>query len=167
MATAYLMPQQMSIMKLTPNLVTVMKTQLCKAAAELGIEITCGTIQVCKTCAMAKAKQKNIPKEKYHEPATSDGCRVSLDIATIKKPKEGPNVTKQNWHILVDEATQLKCLSDFFQTKDGMIKPACEQFHKWRLACFPVKSTSMMELEKTRNFKKRIQSKDLKFNIEH
>jgi hypothetical protein len=72
---------------------------------------------------MAKAKQKNIPKESgTHEPATSDGRRIFLDIATIKQRKEGPNVSKPNWCIMVDEQTQLK-FSGFCETKDAMIEP--------------------------------------------
>jgi hypothetical protein len=35
----------------------------CKIAADLGIELTQGLMKVCKACTMAKAKQKNAPKE--------------------------------------------------------------------------------------------------------
>ncbi len=69
----------------------------------MGIEITKGTLQVCEAYAMTKAKQKNVPKTSEHELATTDGRRVFLEIATVKKPKGGQNVTKPNWCIVVDE----------------------------------------------------------------
>jgi hypothetical protein len=47
-----------------------------------------------KACTAGKAKQKNVPKTSSHEPATSDVPHVFFDTSTVKKPKNGPNVTK-------------------------------------------------------------------------
>jgi hypothetical protein len=60
------------------------KNSICKIAAEFGIELTCGLMKVCEACTMAKAKQKNVPKESgTHKPATGAGHQIFLDIATI------------------------------------------------------------------------------------
>jgi hypothetical protein len=66
----------------------------------------------CEACAAGKAKQKNVPKESEHKLADKDANRIFLDIATVKKLKNGPNVTKPNWRIMVDERTGMK-FSDF------------------------------------------------------
>ena len=36
----------------------------------------------------------------------------------VKNIKDGPNVSKPNWQIMVDEKTNLK-FSDFLQERDG------------------------------------------------
>jgi hypothetical protein len=58
-------------------------------------------------------------------------ARVLLGIAMVKSSKDGQNVKKPNWWIMVDERIQLK-FSDFFETKNGMIEPACEQSQQWK-----------------------------------
>ena len=67
-------------------------------------------------------------------PATT----LTEEYATVKKIKDGPNVSKPNWRIMVDEKTNLK-FSDVFQTKNGMVEPTCEQLNKWKQARRPVK----------------------------
>jgi hypothetical protein len=57
----------------------------------------------CAACAAAKAKQKNVPKESDHEPATGSNRQIFLDIATVKKTKKGPPITKGNWQLMVDK----------------------------------------------------------------
>jgi hypothetical protein len=39
------------------------KDATCKIAAQLGMELSRTTFQTCETCAIGKAKQRNIPKE--------------------------------------------------------------------------------------------------------
>jgi hypothetical protein len=74
-----------------------------------------------------------------HQPATKDTRQMFLDIATIKQPKKGPNVTKPNWLIIVDKQTQLNN-SSFYEKKNGMVEPStCEKLHKWKQAGLPVK----------------------------
>jgi hypothetical protein len=104
-----------------------------RAAKELGITITRGLMKPCAACAAAKAKQKSVPKQSDHEPATGDERRVFLDIATVKQPKNGPKVHKANWRIMVDERTQLK-FSSFYEKKSDMVEPTCVQLNKWQQA---------------------------------
>jgi hypothetical protein len=68
----------------------------CKAAREYGWLLT-SSWKPCKACAAGKAKQKNVPKESEHKLANKDASRIFLDIVTVKKLKNGPNVTKPNW----------------------------------------------------------------------
>jgi hypothetical protein len=39
--------------------------------------------------------------------------------------------------MLVNEATRLMT-SNFYESKNGMVGPACELFHKWRLGGHPL-----------------------------
>jgi hypothetical protein len=90
-------PQQMSIKEAHNKLAHSSEDSTRKTAAELGIEITRGLMEPCDACASAKAKQKNVPKESDHKPPKGNDRRIFLDIATVKKVKKGPNVTKPNW----------------------------------------------------------------------
>jgi hypothetical protein len=122
----------------------------------------------CDACAAAKANQKNLPKESNHEPATGSDRRMFLDIATVKKTKTGPSVTKPNWQLMVDERARLK-FSDFFQTKNGMIEPTCVQFHQWKLNGMAVTHVRMNGAGENKKLKMRSDSSkwmlNLKFEI--
>jgi hypothetical protein len=64
---------------------------------------------------------------------------VFLDILLIKIMEDTDKPTAQPyWRIMVDERTQLK-FSNFSRTKDGMVKPTCEQLHRWKEAGRAVK----------------------------
>lgn len=70
-----------------------------------------------------KAKQKNVPKQSVHVPATKPAERIFLlDISTVKKPNDGTIINSKK-RILVDECTQIK-FSDFSETKSRMIEPS-------------------------------------------
>jgi hypothetical protein len=88
-----------------------------------------------------------------------------LDIATIKEIKDGPKVSKKNWRIMVDERTGLK-FSDFYDTKDGMVEPTCENLSKWMKAGKPVKFLRLDDAGENKKLQKRVQSKDWKLDIE-
>ena len=76
---------------------------MCK---ELGHELTRGKMDKCEACAVAKAKQKNIPKETSHKKAEKPNGRVYLDISTIKAPKKSKvKDTNPNCRQIVEEAT--------------------------------------------------------------
>jgi hypothetical protein len=83
-ANTDLKPQQMSIDKAHCKLGHSDENSTRKAAAELSIDLTRGTMKVCEACTMAKAKQKNVLKQSDHKTAKSDGRQIFLDIATIK-----------------------------------------------------------------------------------
>ena len=115
----------------------------------------------CNACTAAKAKQKNVLQQSDHVPATGTDRRVLLDIATTKT---GPPVTKPNWHLLVDERTNLKFLN-FYQTTDGMVEPTCEQFHKWKVNGMPVKYVEKDRAGDYKKLKARSGLSDWKLNL--
>jgi hypothetical protein len=133
-------------------------------AKELGWKLSPGNLKPCDACAGRKAKQKKVPKVSSHEVATAGEARVFLDIATVKGPEKGPNVTIPNWRIIVDERTQLK-FSDFFETKRGMAEPTCELFHRWKNAGREVQFLRMNNAGENLLLQQRCESADWKFNI--
>jgi hypothetical protein len=70
-----------------------MSNETTRATAKaLGWEITRGSMEPCESCAVVKAKQKNVPKKSEHVQAVKPGERIYLDISSIKGEKEGPKV---------------------------------------------------------------------------
>jgi hypothetical protein len=114
----------------------------------------------CKSCAMAKAKQKNVPKESEHQAASKGENRIFLDI-TVKKVKDGPPVTKPNWQIMVDKRTGMKFL-DFFEAKNGMIKPTCAQWNCWKAAGLAVNYARLDNAGENKMLKMRSESSNWK-----
>jgi hypothetical protein len=55
-----------------------------KSAKALGIVITRGKMEVCEVCALAKAKQKDVPKKPVSEKVEVPFQRVHTDISQIK-----------------------------------------------------------------------------------
>jgi hypothetical protein len=114
-----------------------------------------------------QSQAEECPEEKRACPSKETNGRIYLDIATVKKIKDGPNVTKPNWHIMVDEKTKLK-FSDFFTSKIGMVEPTCEQFTRWKQeAGHPVKFICLDNAGENKTLiKSRAESTDWKFDIQ-
>jgi len=69
--------------------------------------------EVCKSCAIEKAKQKSVPEESKSQPLKENERRVYLDISVLKprpakKGEKSYHVGKPNWRLIVDEETQMK-----------------------------------------------------------
>jgi hypothetical protein len=92
----------------------------------LGWELKPGTLKSCEACAAVKAKQKIVPQISEGMPAKDGKNRIYLDIAMVKQRKGMPRATKLNWRNMVDQRTGLH-FSNFFNTKNGMVEPTCEQ----------------------------------------
>ena len=71
---------------------------------------------------------------------------------------------KTNLRMMVDEHMQLK-LSDFFETKDGMVEPTLEQINKWDAAGLKVKYIRFDNGGENKKLKARSESSDWKMNI--
>jgi hypothetical protein len=82
----------------------------------------------------------------------------------VKSPKDGPKVTKPNWRIIVYEQTQLK-FSNFFETKNGMVEPTCEQFQQWKDVGKEVCYICMDNAGKNTALQQQCDSANWKFNI--
>ena len=134
-------------------------------AKELGWKVT-GIVKPCESCAVAKAKQKNVPKTSAHEVATSNGQRVFLDISSIRIMESTDKPTAQPyWRIIVDERTQLK-FSDFYLTKDKMVEPTCELLHRWKQAGKAVKYMRLDDGGENKALQTRALSEAWKLDIE-
>jgi len=137
-----------------------------KSAKHLGWALTRGNLPTCESCAVGKAKQKNVPKISEHVAAKNSGERVFLDIATFKGEKDGPAVNaRKNWRIMVDERTQMK-FTKFFKTKDGMVVSTLEQFERWNKAGMQVKYVRLDNAGENVKLQKVSDSKDYKLNLQ-
>eukprot|EP00957_Ditylum_brightwellii_P111860 8531518-Ditylum_brightwellii.AAC.1 len=64
---------------------------------------------------------------------------MHLDISTVKAPEQlSITVVKSQWLLMVEERTVMKWTA-FFQTKNGMIGPACIKLNKWKHGGKPIK----------------------------
>jgi hypothetical protein len=132
----------------------------------MGIIITRGTLGPYDACTIAKAKQKNAPKVSKHKGATkTDERRIFLDILSVKANKQGMSPTKPYWRIMVDERSTLK-FSNFFETKNGMAEPTCEQLHRWKQNALGVKNIRLDNAGENKLLQQRAESKDWKLNIQ-
>jgi hypothetical protein len=157
-------PKRMSVKKAHDMLGHINGKAVRMTALTLGWELTKGTLGVCEPCTEAKAKQKNLPRHPDTPPSTKDESHIYLDIATIKKTKNGLEVYKGNWRIMADERTQLK-FSDFFDTKNGMVEETCEQLHRWKESDRGAKIIRLDNAEENKLLHQRSQSADWKMNI--
>jgi hypothetical protein len=109
-------------------------------AKYLGMNLVHGTLPVCKLCAIAKAKQKNVPKETSGaSKATEFNGRVFHDLSKIEVPEElgQIEIAKSNWHIAVDEVPGYK-RSAFFVTKRKIINNMCKYMHSKKEQGYPI-----------------------------
>jgi hypothetical protein len=81
-----------------------------------------GTLLVCKSCKIAKARQRNVLKETSEENKAQEFNRQCFqDIATIKVPEkmEVIMIRKPNWHILIDEASGFKKANSYYERSNS------------------------------------------------
>ena len=85
-------------------------------AKEVGIHLT-GTFKVCKACAEAKAKQKNVGKEAKEETKAKEiGEQLWMDVSSIKHKSFGGACF---WLLIVDEYSDY-CWSHFMKNKSDV-----------------------------------------------
>ena len=70
----------------------------------------------CESCAVAKAKQKNVVKVRKDKGAEKPGERLYIDISSVSKKSAGG---KKFWALIVDDATRMKW-SRFLTKKDEL-----------------------------------------------
>jgi len=101
------------------------KAKTRETTAALGILITRGALKTCESCAILKAKQKNVNEESTGEKASKYNGRVYHDIATIKESNEDKSLGRKTvWHISAEETVNFK-RSKFFRAKSDMPKDMC------------------------------------------
>ena len=98
----------------------------CRAIAKhLNIQISKGPLTVCESCAIGKAKQKPLRKNKGHSKASKANERVFIDILPFKQPSDIEDKLRNlNWLICVDEFSGL-ILSSFHEKKSSIGKALC------------------------------------------
>jgi hypothetical protein len=133
-------------------------------AKGLGITLKPGAMVPCEVCTTGKARQKNLPTNAEHEVAKKGKNRIFLDIISIKN-KDNKCVYKSNWRIMVDERTELK-ISDFFDTKNGMVEPTCAKLYKWSQNGIKVKKIQLDNAGENKLLQQRADSKDWKLAID-
>ena len=83
-------------------------------AAQLGVKLT-GSTNVCEDCAVAKAKQKPVPKTSTRT-TTTPGELMYLDISSVAKSSASG---AKNWILLMDDYTGF-CISRFVKKKSSL-----------------------------------------------
>jgi hypothetical protein len=111
-----------------------------KTAHQLGMNLLKGTLPVCESCAIAKARQRNVPEETSEENKAQEFNGQCLhNIATIIVPEnmEGIMISKPNWHILIDEALRFK-QSKFHIAKGAIVPDMCQYMHSEKERGYPI-----------------------------
>jgi len=101
----------------------------CRAIAKhLNIHISKGPLTVCESCAMGKAKQKPLRRNKSHSKATKANERVFIDILPFKQPSDIEyKLRNLNWLICVDEFSGL-IQSSFHNKKSSIGVALCNHW---------------------------------------
>lgn len=107
------------------------KNRTREIAKALGIVLTKGPMEVCKSCAIAKAKQKNTTHDTSSRGnSTTYNDKVYLDLSFVFGPNK-KRAYKYMWHLMVDSATGYGT-EGFYKAKNNFIEPACRQLQKWK-----------------------------------
>ena len=114
----------------------------------------------CKDCVLAKAKQKNVPKQGTGEKATEPNGRWYHDQYQLKPPVriEGMNTT---WHATVNEWTKVEVLA-FYAAKNKFIEPFCKHIQQQQAQGKPVKIIRMGNASTNKKLQERMMSADWK-----
>ena len=59
---------------------------------------------------------------------------ILINMFTLRELKNCESVTKttkSNWRLIVDDFTDV-LFSGYYDRKDGMVEPTCEQFNLWK-----------------------------------
>jgi hypothetical protein len=97
-----------------------------KVAQSISWDLT-GKVKPCEACAVGKVQHQNIVKKSNHKIAENIGQHVFINLTSVKNTEflDIEHSPKPYWRIIVDETTQMK-LSDFFETKIGMVEPTLQ-----------------------------------------
>jgi len=109
-----------------------------ETAAALGILITRGALKTCKSCAILKARQKNVNEESAGEKAVKYNGRVYHEIATVKESEEDKSLGRKTaWHITAEETVNFK-RSKFFVAKSDITKDMCKFMQQEKMRGHPI-----------------------------
>ena len=139
-------------------------------AAALGILITRGALKTCESCAISKARQKNVNEESTGVKAVKYNRRVYHDIATVKESEEDMSLGRKTvWHITAKETVNSK-RSKFLVAKSDMPKDMCEFMQQKKTCGHPIliirqdnagKNKKLVTLAHSKEWKLRLISRTL------
>ncbi len=138
-----------------------------KTALQLRMNLSRGALLVCESCTIAKARQRNVPKETSEENKAQEyNGQCFHDIATIKVPEkmEGITTSEPNWHILIDEALGFK-QSKFHILKGAIIPDMCQYMHSEKERGFPIQILRQENAKENVALIKIAKGKDWKHNF--
>ena len=135
-----------------------------RTATALGWNLTETTMTPCESCAMGKAKQKNVPKRSTRVKATKAGERIYHDISTIMGNEE-LGCPKSQWHCCMDEFSQFT-LSKFYKKKNQFIEPFLQFLRSLENRLLEVKFIRMDNSGENKKFWKRAKASDWQFKFE-
>jgi hypothetical protein len=139
-----------------------------KTALQLGMNLLRGMLPVCESCAVAMARQRNVPKKTSEENKVQKyNGQCFHDIATIKvlEKMEGITISKPNWHILIDEALEFK-QRKFHVTKGAIIPDMCQYMHSEKERGYPIQILRQVNARENVVLIKIAKGKDWKHNFE-
>ena len=133
------------------------------SARVLGWTITRGTLKPCAHCAKAKARHKDTKKKSDSaNKATEPGERMFLDLSKVTVSRDDQSkytLRAKWWRGMVDEVTG-KMWSDFSETKNGMVEPACELLNQLKARGLPIKVIRMDPAGENIKLEQRLKSAD-------
>ncbi len=127
-------------------------------ASHLGWTITRGSLRVCKNCANAKARQKNVPKISIGEKATDINGSWFQDNSTLKVHKGQKGKTK-SWNLTVDELTGLPW-SEIYIKKNEFIERMCQCIQAQQARGYPVLIIRQDNAEENNKLEQKLQGED-------
>ncbi len=131
-----------------------------RTAAAFGMLITRGALKTCKSCAIAKVKQKNMNNESEGEKADKYNGRVYHNIATVKESKNDKSLGRRMvWHITAEETVNFK-RSRFFVAKSDMPKDMCTFMQQEKSRGHPILIIQQINTGKNKKLVKLAQSQD-------
>jgi transposase InsO family protein len=132
-ATTTAPPKTMSFNEAHRKFAHMAETPLRRVAGYLGITLT-GKLDCCESCAMAKAKQKSVPKVRYSV-AESPGERIMIDTSGPYPESIGGTIY---WLKMNDDYTD-KCWDRFMKKKSEVPRHVDELLTQLRAMERPVK----------------------------
>jgi hypothetical protein len=136
-----------------------------RTAAALNMLITRGTLKTCKSCAILKAKQKNLNQESEGTKASKFNGRVYHDIATVKEGiKDKKPGRKTVWHITAEETVNFK-QSTLFVYKSDMPKDRCAFMQQEKARRHPIEIIRQDNVGKNKRLVTLAQLKDWKLEV--
>jgi hypothetical protein len=131
-----------------------------KTAAALNMQITRGSLKMCKPCAVAKARQMNVNNKSKGSKAEKFNGHVYHDIAIVNKSNNDKKLGRKSvWHVIAEERVNFKT-SKFFLSKSKMPKYMCEYMKSEKVQGHPIAIIRQDNAGKNKNLVTLAYSKD-------